>query len=397
MGTRHLFLPRQRRSSHWVTKGHATRNSSSGCGDAGSGHGDSAWRGDREVWGERGGTQRPERRCPFCGRRPAGVARGRCAGQNCGDAFLTPVPVPAQSRLLLKDPSPARSPPPAAQPGSQSRRDGTVSAGRQGLRGAASRRTHLHSERLSGIGPGCVLQDKGGVGAQPGTPSSHRVPVLRRDRDPRRWESRGQRSPLGPGAASRAASALPGRGTTRGLPPLRPRPTPSCPPVGAVPRTCLEVSSSSSLSRSSTRCMSSCRARTVPATWASSSGGSCCSTAVGSAGLPASSSAPASCGSVGAKGGDAQTRGGEGAWHRDGAPPGAAGLSVPALLDGGFPLLGPKPALLPPDEPGCRQTGRCWREHGRSSAPRARFYRPRYKLTPKVKQPRRFAETSVGS
>lgn len=88
MGTRHLFLPRQRRSSHWVTKGHATRNSSSGCGDAGSGHGDSAWRGDRKVWGERGGTQRPERRCPFCGRRPAGVARGRTAGTRSSHLSL---------------------------------------------------------------------------------------------------------------------------------------------------------------------------------------------------------------------------------------------------------------------------------------------------------------------
>ena len=52
MGTRHLFLPRQRRSSHWVTKGQATRNSRV-CGDAGSGHEDSAWRGT-ERCGESG-------------------------------------------------------------------------------------------------------------------------------------------------------------------------------------------------------------------------------------------------------------------------------------------------------------------------------------------------------
>lgn len=83
--------------------------------------------------------------------------------------------------------------------------------------------------------------------------------------------------------------------------------------------------------------------------------------------------------------------------HTDGTPLAAAGLSVPALSDGGSPLLGPKPALPPPDKPGRQQTGRRWQQHGCSSAPRARLYRPRYKLTPKVKQPRRFAKHQWGA
>lgn len=70
-------------------------------------------------------------------------------------------------------------------------------------------------------------------------------------------------------------------------------------PRGTV-RTCAEASISSSLRRSSTCCMSSCRARTVLATWASSSASSPWAS---SGAFPASRSPPASQTSVGHKDG----------------------------------------------------------------------------------------------
>lgn len=153
--------------------------------------------------GERGGTQRPERCRPFCAHRPAGVSPHRSAvvrdgarGQNCrgtrsSHLSLLPAPRPPPA-LLLKDPSPARSPPPAAQPRSQSRPDVEHRPA-----GTAQRCLPPHSPAQR-----AALRDRPQV--RPATQEGF-WPPRPRHRDPGQWESRGQPSPLGPGADSRAA------------------------------------------------------------------------------------------------------------------------------------------------------------------------------------------------
>lgn len=217
--------------------------------------------------------------------------------------------------------------------------------------------THLRCEQPARFGPrGVPLRDRRGVRVQPGPGTPVQPPHPHREglgitgprqgsaeqlgQDPGQWGWRGRLLPArtsGQLRAASTASTLPGLdGSLRSLSTWA---NPGCmgrdrdqrhlggttAPPASTPsslhgraRTCAEVSVSSSLRRCSTRCMSSCRARTVPATWASTSSSSPWLPWASSGALSASCTAPASCGSAGCKDGRCSDRRQPGArtWRR---------------------------------------------------------------------------------
>lgn len=210
--------------------------------------------------------------------------------------------------------------------------------------------THLRCKQPARFSPrGVPLRDRRGVRVRPGPGTPAQPPHPHREglgatgprqssaeqpgQDPGQGGWRGRQLPArtsGQLRAAAAASTLPGHDSSPRS--LSTWANPGCvgrdrdrrhlggstAPRASTPsslrgraRTCAEVSVSSSLRRCSTRCMSSCRARTVPATWASTSSSSPWLPWASSGALSASCAAPASCGSAGCKDGRCSDR----RWH----------------------------------------------------------------------------------